>query len=46
MDGIINNYVYDVNNNIQQIFHRAHNWYTDEFDTIAINYLSYDNNNN
>ena len=46
MDNVINNYVYDINNNIVLIYHRHHNSVTDEFDTIAINYLLYDNNNN
>jgi len=46
MDYVINNYVYDINNNIVLIYHRNHNSATDEFDTIAINYLLYDNNNN
>jgi len=46
MDNILNNYVYDSNNNILQIFHRNHNSSTDDFDTIAVIYLSYDSNNN
>ncbi len=40
MDNILNNYVYDSNNNILQIFHRNHNSSTDDFDTIAVIYLS------
>ena len=46
IDNIINNYVYDSNNNIIQIFNRNHNSSTDNFDTIAEIYLFYDNNNN